>query len=342
MTWNMNRWLDELRASAVKKPLPVLSFPGIRIIGTTVRKLVTNGEVQADCMKAIADRYGTAAAVSNMDLSVEAEAFGAKVVFSDNEVPTVTGRLLETEADIDDLTVPPVTAARAGEYVKAIEKAASSITDRPVLAGVIGPFSLAGRLMEMTEVMIKCMTEPNLVHRVLRKSAEFLTAYITAFKNAGASGIVMAEPAAGLLSPNLCSEFSSAYIRGIIESVEDENFLVVYHNCGNTVPLIDAVLETGARAIHLGNTIDLSAVIDKYPADRIIMGNLDPVEVLRSGSPESVAVATEELLDRMGGYPNWVISSGCDIPPLTPLAAIDTFFETVEKYYAGAASAKTG
>ena len=75
------------------------------------------------------------------------------------------------------------------------------IDDRPVLAGAIGPFSLAGRLMDVNEVMILCYEEPELVHAVLEKVTQFIISYVAAFKEAGADGVVLAEPLAGLLSP---------------------------------------------------------------------------------------------------------------------------------------------
>ena len=50
------------------------------------------------------------------------------------------------------------------------EKACQEISDRPVLAGCIGPFSLAGRLMDVSEIMILCYEEPELVHAVLGKA----------------------------------------------------------------------------------------------------------------------------------------------------------------------------
>ena len=53
----------------------------------------------------------------------------------------------------------------------------------------------------MTEIMILCYEEPELVETVLEKATEFLVAYAKAFKEAGANGICLAEPAAGLLSP---------------------------------------------------------------------------------------------------------------------------------------------
>lgn len=329
----MYKWLEELKHSEVKKALPVLSFPGIQIIGTTVRELVASGELQTKCMKAIADRFDTAAAVSNMDLSVEAEAFGAQISFSDVEVPTVREKLIDTDEDAFKLMVPEIGAGRTSEYLKAVSGAVEAIKDRPVLAGVIGPFSLSGRLMDMTEIMIKSMEEPEVVHTVLEKVTEFMIKYILAFKAIGANGVVLAEPAAGLLSPILNDEFSSKYVKKIIDAVQDENFIVVYHNCGNTVPLIDSILSTGARILHFGNAIKLINIIDKIPENIIVMGNIDPAGNFRNGTKESVREATQALLTELKDHKNFVISSGCDIPPMTPIENIDEFFKTVKEFY---------
>lgn len=73
MNRNMKRWLEELRESKIKKALPVLSFPAIQLMGVTVRKLISDSDLQAEGMKQIAARVDSAAAVSLMDLSVEAE-----------------------------------------------------------------------------------------------------------------------------------------------------------------------------------------------------------------------------------------------------------------------------
>ena len=89
-----------------------------------------------------------------------------------------------------------------------MRKAVGLILDRPVFAGVIGPFSLAARLLDVTEIMVDCYDEPDMVHIVLDKAAEFLTEYCLAYKAAGANGVVVAEPVAGLLSPSLAEEFA--------------------------------------------------------------------------------------------------------------------------------------
>ena len=249
-------WLDQLRQAPVKKAMPIISFPAIQLMGISVRELISSSDAQARGMKLVADRLDAAASVSLMDLSVEAECFGAQIRFSDDEVPTVVGSVVSTEEEARALEVPAVGAGRTGIYVEAIEKAVGMIQDRPVFAGVIGPFSLAGRLMNVTEAMIYCYEEPDMVHILLEKATDFIIAYCRAYKAVKAAGVVIAEPLAGLLSPSLAEEFSGPYVKKIVDAVQDDDFLVIYHNCGNsTIQTIDSILDTGAAAFHFGNAI---------------------------------------------------------------------------------------
>ena len=96
MKRDMNQWLDEIIASPVKKPLPVLSFPAIQLMGITVKDLIATPENQAKAMKIITERTPVPASVSLMDLSVEAEAFGSQIRYSDDEVPTVIGSIVHS------------------------------------------------------------------------------------------------------------------------------------------------------------------------------------------------------------------------------------------------------
>lgn len=334
---NMRKWLDDMRTAEVKKAMPVLSFPSVSLLGITVKELIADSSLQAEGMKRIADRVDSAAAVSMMDLSVEAEAFGAEIRISDDEVPTVTGAIVHSEAEADALRVPPVGAGRTGRYIEAIEKACELITDRPVLAGVIGPFSLAGRLMDVTEALINCYTEPDMVHKTMAKCTAFLKEYILAYKTrTGAGGVVIAEPLTGLLSPDMAAEFSEPYVKEIVDAVQDDAFIVVYHNCGdNTIQMIESILRTGAAAYHFGNSIDMAEMLTHIPADIVAMGNVDPARQFRNGTPDSIREDTLRVMQACcPGHPNFVISSGCDIPPASSWENIDAFFDAVHDYYA--------
>ena len=341
MKRNMYAWIEDQKAATAKKALPVLSFPSVQLLGITVRELINDSDLQAKGMKAVADRVPTAAAVSLMDLSLEAECFGSKIRVSDEEVPTVVGSLIDAELDEDErleqakaLAVPAVGAGRTQIYIDAIEKAVGLITDRPVLAGVIGPFSLAGRLMDVTEAMIYCYDEPDMVHVLLQKATNFIIQYIKAYKAVGANGVVLAEPLAGLLSPGLAQEFSGDYCKQIVDAVQDESFIVVYHNCGNTAVLtMDSLLSCGAKAYHFGDAVDMTEVMEKIPSDVMALGNVSPAGEFRGGTPESIKQATWKVMEACCKYPNFVISSGCDIPPMSPWENIDAFFAAVDAFY---------
>ena len=99
MKLNMDQWTKDLLEAPAKKAVPVLSFPSIQLLGITVKDLISDSDLQARGMKAVADRTNAGAAVSLMDLSLEAECFGAPIRFSDDEVPTVTGPVIPTEVD---------------------------------------------------------------------------------------------------------------------------------------------------------------------------------------------------------------------------------------------------
>ncbi len=335
---NTRAWLNELLSAPVKRAMPVLSFPSTSLMGITVRELIDSSDKQAEGMKLIAERTKSAASVSMMDLSVEAEAFGSEIRISDDEVPTVIGAIVESEEEAEALAVPAVGAGRTGRYIEAIGKACKLITDRPVFAGVIGPFSLAGRLIGVSDALANCYDEPDMVHITLKKSTEFLINYIRAYKeNTGAAGVVMAEPLTGLLSPSLAEEFSEPYVKEIVDAVQDDSFLVIYHNCGdNTIAMIDSILRTGAAAYHFGNSISMKEMLSHIPDNIVAMGNVDPASQFRNGTPASIREETLRVMGECCGHPNFVISSGCDIPPASSWENIDAFFAAVDEFYQNA------
>lgn len=332
MKRHMNEWIQSLINSDTLHALPVMTFPGLQLTGDTVKAMISDPEVQCRAMQALAERYPSVAAVTTMDLSVEAEAFGSTIRYSDDEVPTVIGQLLDGLEEAEALEIPPVGKARTGVCLEAARLAVEAITDRPVFGGLIGPYSLGGRLMDMTEIMVAMSEEPELVHTVLDKTTTFLVEYAKGYKEAGCHGIVIAEPAAGLLSPDNCHEFSSVYVKRIVDAVQDENFLVVLHNCGKTVKLVPTMLSTGAKVLHFGNAIDMADILPQIPAQVLACGNIDPAGVFKNGTPELMKERTESLLRAMKPYPNFLISSGCDIPPNTPIDQIDLFFGVLQNY----------
>lgn len=316
-----------------EKTVPILSFPSTQLLGITVNELISSSDMQIKGMNAIAERCNIGASVNMMDLSVEAEAFGAKIRFSDDDIPTVTKGVVSEISDAYNITVPEVGAGRTAIYIDGVKKAKQAINNIPVFCGVIGPYSLAGRLFDMTELMMECYDSPDDVKILLSKAKDFILEYIKAFKAVGADGVIMAEPAAGLLSPSLAEEFSTPFVKEIFDEINDEDFIICYHNCGNAVvDMADSIASLGADIYHFGNAIKLSDIIPLMPQDSIVMGNVDPV-LFRNGTPDDIKRNIQKVFDECSEYPNFMLSSGCDIPAQAKWANIDAYFEKVKELY---------
>lgn len=316
------------------KTMPILSFPSTQLLGISVNELISSSDMQVKGMQAISERCNISASLNMMDLSVEAEAFGAKIRFSDDEIPTVEQGIIDDITEAENIVVPKVGDGRTSLYIEGVRKAKQEIKDIPVLCGVIGPYSLAGRLFDMTELMMECFGSPDEVKTLLSKVTAFIIEYIKAFKAAGADGVVMAEPAAGMLSPALAQEFSTPFVKEIFDAVNDEDFILCYHNCGDAVAdMADSISEIAADIYHFGNAIDLKVLIPKLPSDRIIMGNVDPV-LFKKGTAEDIKSEVQRIYNDCSQFDNFIISSGCDIPADSKWENIDAYFEKIKEIYA--------
>lgn len=332
MKMNMRQWVADVIRQKEVTAVPVMTHPGIELNGNTVRQAVSDGRVHYEAVVTLTKRYPSAAACTIMDLTTEAEAFGAEIAFSDEAVPAVSGRLLKDVESIHQLQLPSLNEGRIPAYLKANLLAARAVDDRPLLAGCIGPFSLAGRLYDMSDIMVLIYEHPEAAHELLEKCTAFIEKYCLALKATGANGVMMAEPAAGLMSNDDCLQFSSQYVKRIVKRVQDDSFIVVLHNCGNTGHCTKAMVATGAAAYHFGNKCRMEEVIREVPPTALAMGNIDPVSIFKDGMPSQMKATVLDLLEQMRPYPNFVLSSGCDTPPHTPQHNIDAFFEALAEW----------
>lgn len=329
---NIKEWAHNVMGNPGRIAIPIMTHPGIELCGYTVKQAVTDGQKHAEAIQKLNEIYPAAACTVIMDLTVEAEAFGAKVAFEENEVPNVIGRLVSDRTSIEALEIPSLETARVPQYLGANKLAAKCITDKPVFGGCIGPFSLAGRLFDMSEMMMALYMEPETIRLLLEKCNEFILRYLRAMKETGVSGVIIAEPAAGLVSNEDCSAFSSVYVSKIVEELQDDHFMIVLHNCGNAGHCTAAMVETKAAAVHFGNKIDMVNALAECHGDVLAMGNIDPVGIMKQASPEKVKEETMALLQNTAKWKNFVLSTGCDVPPEIPIKNIEAFYEALDEY----------
>lgn len=325
-----NCFNDRVLGSNRRLAMPIAVYPGLALTGAKVSDIVTSSQAQFEAQAALHERFRTPFVMSAMDLSAEAEAFGCAVHATETEVPSVTGHLITNLEQAQKLSVPLPGDKRTRIYLETVRRL-RQLPDRPmVLGGCIGPFSLAARLVGVSEAMEMTVAAPELMHLLLEKCTGFLSDYLRAFRLAGADGVIMAEPAAGLLSPRGLSRYSSAYVKLIGAALADGHFAIILHNCAAKLLHLPAVLETGLKSFHFGAPMNLAAALRKVPADVVLCGNLDPAGVFVQTRSAEITARVSALVDDTAGYCNFVLSSGCDLPPGAPLSSLAAFYAAVK------------
>ena len=97
--------------------------------------------------------------------------------------------------------------------------------------------------------------------------------------------------------------------------------------------MIDSILRTGAPMVHFGDAIDMAEMMPHIPENIIAAGNVSPSKQFRNGTVETIREETLSVMEKCCKYPNFLISSGCDIPPMSKWENIDAFFAAVNEFY---------
>ena len=325
----MSKFVDLVLNTPNRLAMPIGVYAGLEMTGATVRQAVSDPSAQSEAVLALNEHFHTSLMLTAMDLSAESETFGCEIRMSDEEIPTVIGRRVTTAAEIEALPTPKAGDLRTAVHLETARRLVAS-GKAPVLGGLIGPFSLAGRIFGVSEALEATLTEPDLILSLLEKVTDFLVGYTRAFRETGAIGVIMAEPAAGLLSPRGLACFSAPFVKRIFSEVQTDDFSGVLHNCGAKIVHFPKILESGASLYHFGAPMDILTALQQTEGQVILAGNLDPSAVFRAGTPETIYAQTSALAKAAKPYRNFILSSGCDLPPGTPVRNLEAFYQAVK------------
>ncbi|MBN1901126.1 uroporphyrinogen decarboxylase family protein [Candidatus Sumerlaeota bacterium] len=313
-----------------------MGFPGLNMTGCTIKLAQQNYGEHFKVMKAIAETFEPDIIFPLMDLAVEANALGRFTLFPQTDSATVP----KAPFSLDELErgsqINIARDTRLLGYVETVKLMCIGFPDS-ILKGayVIGPYSLAALLMGAEEAALATILSQEDMHAICRFTTEKIQEYIRLLIAAGAQVIGILEPSAVMLGPDQFAAFSAGYVRHIIESCKYADVATIYHTCGNTMCLAEKMVDAGVNAISLDSPVagvDLPAVARSLSSNVVIMGNINPTGNMIHGKPQDVEEEVLNLLKQMRPFPNFILSTGCDLPQETPLENIHAFMRTGRRY----------
>ena len=308
---------------------PVNNFAVVtaaRYAGVTVDEARRNPEISAKVAVDYALRTRSDFVKPVLDSQVPLQDLGMKVRFPEDDYGSVPGHIVETAEDIDKVHVfDPDNASECPGFTKireALSETARIIPEDLHICGLSwGPITTAGYLMGAENMMFATLVDEDLVKKLVARSAELVSVMETSMIESGATVMWMADPTSSmdLISPEMFESFSKDGIRRVIDDVKAvsgvPNFV---HICGNTLATIPHLKGIGADCLSFDHAVDPAKARAAAGKDLALMGNVDPVRLILSGTPDEVKSKSYEIIDAAGKEGGLILAPGCETPIASP------------------------
>lgn len=277
--------------------------------------------------------FGYECALVPFDLCVEAEALGCEMnAYEDVEMllyPTIKEKVIHSPEEMDTIQIPDNIAAVNPVPVicEAIRLLKEDIGQEVAIgAHLLGPFTLAGQIMDLNDLFKLTFKKPAQVNALLDKMANVIIQIAKAYREAGADYICIREMGAttDVLSPKQFRTVIQPNLQKVFANIDYPKIL---HICGSTNPVIDIMNECGADALAVEPKNDLEKSREVIGPEPLVFGAIDAYNILVNGTPADVEQAV--IKDITNGVD--ALWPSCDIWPTAPLENLRTMVETVRQ-----------
>jgi uroporphyrinogen decarboxylase len=212
-----------------------------------------------------------------------------------------------------------------------------------------GPFAVASYLIGVQEFLTEIAlieqgvdtTNEAAIERMLDLAAETVTRFGLAQLDAGAQILQCGDSLASgsMISPATFRRFVLPRHKRIFSTWKQAGAITSLHICGDNARMLDLFAQTGADIVVIDSIVDL-AFAKAEIGDRVcLIGNIDPVRVMLQGSLREVQAATRACIDAASDGGGFILGTGCEVPPGTPLENLQALV-SVAHQYRGAYSTK--
>jgi MtaA/CmuA family methyltransferase len=306
-----------------------------RVAGISIRRYSTDARQLAESVVRYYERFRPDAVWISADCWVSAEAMGATVTSTGEDQPFGgTGQpRVQVASDVD--RIPPPDPGSQGRYplmLEALQRVVQALGQNATVVACFDqyPFSLAAALMGIDTLMLKLTDDRPMVEALMERCLQYGRAYACAMSDAGADLLSGGDSPAGLVGPRTYRTVALPFETRLIEAIQAATGKPVsLHICGNALPLLGDMAESGASVLEIDHQVNLAEACRRVRPDVTLWGNLDPVGTLAQATAETVRGAAQKAIQtvRACGHRRFVLSSGCTLAMETPFENLEALLE---------------
>ena len=319
-------------------PVDLHNFlPAAQAFARPFTQTFRDGELLAQAMLDSWREFGHDMILLENGTGCNAEACGATVTYRDDAAPVADEPIITSLDEVDGLIVrDPETTFPQSEILKATRILSREIGDKAwiVARADQGPFDLAAQLFGMENLMMAiAMGEADGVDALLTYCRKVTTRYALALLDAGGHSTSIGEPVSGpgLISPRDYRRYAMPQQRQLADDVKAHGGIVANHICGDTIPIFDDYLATGAQILEIDHVTSLRIAKDRARGKACLLGTLD-TNVITLGTPGQIEDAVREAIEIAAPDSGFIIGPGCALGPETPPENIHALIEAAHEF----------
>lgn len=313
---------ERIRAYLEGKPADHLALMPITMmfagdqIGVQYGKYATDYRVMVEAQLRTAERFELDYVSGISDPSREAADFGAAIQIFPDQPPAIdeNNALLAEKETLARLKLPdPLGGGRMHDRVKAMALFKEKAGHEKYIEGWIeGPCAEGADLRGINTLMLDFLDDPVFIRDLFALVVENGLRFAKAQVEAGADIIGVGDAAASLVGPMIYEEFVWPYEKQLVDGLHALGTRVRLHICGNTRPILEGMGRLGCDIVDLDWMVPMDEARAKMGPEPVLLGNLDPVRVLRNGTPKDIIAAVAECHRQSG--PRYIVGAGCEVP----------------------------
>lgn len=320
---------------------PILAGVNRRLVGADYPTWSTDAAVCAEGYLKTAEMFDIDCLVTLIDLSVECDAWGQKIVYPENEAahPDFDELLIR---DIDDYArigkVDYRNSRRMNMHLDVIRRlAAEKKGELPIVAFVFGPLGTLSMMRSQQELYLDLYDDPEAVKAAVWRVAETLADYAGALCDAGADAIMWDTlfASGSIMSKAMWDEMEGGPMEMLAGVVRGRGCMNMIHNCGQRIYFDAQIRRIRPAAISFlyppDDCVDFAECKEKYGRDVTLIGCVTPADAVL-GTDEQWDGQCRSQIDAMAAGGGFILATGCEYPANAGLERAQRMIDIAKTY----------
>lgn len=320
---------------------PILAGVNRRLVGADYPTWSTDAAVCAAGYLKTAEMFDIDCLVTLIDLSVECDAWGQKIVYPENEAahPDFDELLIR---DIDDYArigkVDYRNSRRMNMHLDVIRRlAAEKKGELPIVAFVFGPLGTLSMMRSQQELYLDLYDDPEAVKAAVWRVAETLADYAGALCDAGADAIMWDTlfASGSIMSKAMWDEMEGGPMEMLAGVVRGRGCMNMIHNCGQRIYFDAQIRRIRPAAISFlyppDDCVDFAECKEKYGRDVALIGCVTSADAVL-GTDEQWDGQCRSQIDAMAAGGGFILATGCEYPANAGLERAQRMIDIAKTY----------